>query len=203
METQCTQRHECLFEFELQGGKSRKVVVKNDGAVTSSDGGLLLLSRIEQRRGWISRLGDCFEDLRDQERITFPVEVLLRQQVYGLAQGYEDLVDHDIWRTDPMLALACGLEPYQDQGAGKSTLSRLQLSQKDKADRYKKIGVDEETLKKLLVEIFLESQDAEPEEIVLDFDSSDIRLHGEQEGRFFHGYYDEYCYLPLFCFCGQ
>ncbi len=198
METDCIQ-----FELPLQGGKSRKIVVGNDGAVTSSDGGLAVLSRIEARRGWIGRLSGCFEDKRDPDRITFPVGVLLRQQIFGLAQGYEDLVDHDIWRADPMLALACGLEPYRDQGAGKSTLSRLQLSRKDEDHRYKKVGADEEKLQKLLVEIFLGSQDSEPEEIILDFDSSDIPLHGEQEGRFFHGYYDEYCYLPLFCFCGQ
>ena len=198
METDCTQ-----FELALQDGKSRKVVVKKDGAVTSSDGGLAVLSRIEQRRGWIRRLASCFEDKRKAERITFPVEVLVGQQVFGLAQGYEDLADHDVWRNDPMLALACGLEPYKEQGAGKSTLSRLQLSQRDQADRYKKIGADEQKLKKLLVDIFLESQEAEPGQIVLDFDSSDIPVYGDQEGRFFHGYYDEYCYLPLFCFCGQ
>lgn len=198
METECIQ-----FELELQDGKRRKVVVSNGGAVTSSDGGLVVLARIEQRRGWIKRLSGCFQDRRKPERITFPAEVLLRQQIFGLAQGYEDLIDHDLWRSDPMLAVACGLKPYQDQGAGKSTLSRLQLSQKDKADRYKKVGADEEKLKKLLVEVFLESHESEPQQIVLDFDSSDIPLYGEQEGRFFHGYYDEYCYLPLFCFCGQ
>ena len=198
METECIQ-----FELELQDGRRRKVVVDNDGAVTSSDGGLVLLSLIEQSRRWIRRLAGCFEDTRKQEKITFPVEVLLRQQIFGLAQGYEDLVDHEIWRNDPMLALACGLEPYRDHGAGKSTLSRLQLGRKDEADRYKKIGADEEKLERLLVGIFLESQGTEPGEIVLDFDSSDIRLHGEQQGRFFHGHYDEYCYLPLFCFCGQ
>jgi len=143
--------------------------------VTSSDGGL----------------AGCFEDKRDPDRIRFPVEVLLRQQICGLAQGYEDLVDHDIWRIDVMLALACGLEPYRHQCAGKSTLSRLQLSQKDQDHRYKRIGVDEEKQQRPLVEI------------IFDFDSRDIPLHGEQEGRFFHGYYDEYCYLPLFCFSGQ
>jgi len=198
METECIQ-----FELELQGGKSRAVVVRNDGAVTSSDGGLVVLSRIEQRRRWVRRLAGCFQDKRDADRITFSAEVLLRQLIFGLAQGYEDLVDHDQWRHDPMLAVACGLEPYQDQGAGKSTLSRLQLGAKDALDRYKKLGADEEKLKRLLVEIFLESQDTAPDQIILDFDSSDIPLHGEQEGRFFHGYYDEYCYLPLFCFCGQ
>jgi len=198
METECIQ-----FELALQDGMSRNVVVKNDGAVTSSDGGLVILSRIEQRRRWIRRLATCFQDRRDPGRTTFPVETLLRQVVFGLAQGYEDLVDHDVWRHDPMLALACGREPYQDLGAGKSTLSRLQLGQKEVVDRYKKLGADEDKLGRLLVEIFLESQDTAPAEIVLDFDSSDIPLHGEQEGRFFHGYYDEYCYLPLFCFCGQ
>jgi hypothetical protein len=198
METECIQ-----FELALQDGKGRNIVVKNDGAVTSSDGGLLILSRIEQRRRWIRRLAACFQDRRQPGRTTFPVETLLRQVVFGLAQGYEDLVDHDIWRHDPMLAVACGREPYQDLGAGKSTLSRLQLGQMDVADRYKKLGADEDKLRRLLVEIFLESQDTVPEQIILDFDSSDIPLHGEQEGRFFHGYYDEYCYLPLFCFCGQ
>lgn len=191
------------LELGLQGGKSRKVVVKNDGEVTSSDGGLVILGRIEQRRRWVSRLSTCFQDRRDPGRTTFPALTLLRQVVFGLAQGYEDLVDHDVWRHDPMLALACGREPYQEPGAGKSTLSRLQLGQKEVVDRYKKLVADEDKLRRLLVEIFLESQDAEPEQIVLDFDSSDIPLHGEQEGRFFHGYYDEYCYLPLFCFCGQ
>ena len=198
METECIQ-----FKLALQDGKSRNVVVKNDGAVTSSDGGLVILSRIEQRRRWMRSLATCFQDRRDPGRTTFPVETLLRQVVFGLAQGYEDLVDHDVWRHDPMLALACGREPYQDLGAGKSTLSRLQLGQKEVVDRYKKLGADEDKLRRLLVEIFLESQDTAPAEIVLDFDSSDIPLHGEQEGRFFHGYYDEYCYLPLFCFCGQ
>ena len=198
MKTECIQ-----FELELQGGRTRSVVVKNDGAVVSSDGGLVILSRIEQRRRWVRRLAGCFQDKRNAERTTFPVEVLLRQLIFGLVQGYEDLVDHDVWRTDPLLAVACGLEPYQDQGAGKSTLSRLQLGQKDQDDRYKKLGADEDKLQRLLVELFLESHQAQPEEIVLDFDSSDIPLHGEQEGRFFHGYYDEYCYLPLFCFFGQ
>jgi hypothetical protein len=171
--------------------------------VTSSDGGLVVLSRIEQRRRWVRRLAGCFQDKRDADRVTFSAEVLLRQLIFGLAQGYEDLVDHDQWRHDPVLAVACGLKPYQDQGAGKSTLSRLQLGDKESLDRYKKLGPDEEKLRRLLVEVFLESQDTTPDQIVLDFDSSDIPLHGEQEGRFFHGYYDEYCYLPLFCFCGQ
>lgn len=157
METECIQ-----FELALQSGKARKVVVRNDGAVTSSDGGLVILSRIEQRRRWVRRLATCFQDRREPGRTTFPVETLLRQVVFGLAQGYEDLVD-----------------------------------------RYKKLVAHEDKLRRLLVEIFLESQETEPEQVVLDFDSSDIPLHGEQEGRFFHGYYDEYCYLPLFCFCGQ
>jgi hypothetical protein len=198
MKTECIQ-----FELELQGGKSRRIVIRNDGQIVSSDGGLVILSRIEQRRHWIKRLAECFQDKRDGDRITFEKETLLRQQIFGLAQGYEDLTDHEVWRTDPLLALACGLAPYQDHGAGKSTLSRFQLGQMEKPDRYKKIGLDPKKLERLLVEIFLESHQEEPDEIVLDFDSSDIPLYGEQEGRFFHGYYDEYCYLPLFCFCGQ
>ena len=197
METECIQ-----FELDLQGGRSRKIVVSNDGAISSSDAGLVVLSQIEKRRKWIGRLAGCFTDWRNQALATYPLESLLKQAVYGLAQGYEDLIDHDQWRHDPLLALACGREPYRDPGAGKSTLNRLEL-EGDASHRYKKIAVDDQKLSRLLVEIFLESQDAGPDQIILDFDSSDIPLHGEQEGRFFHGYYDEYCYLPLFCFCGQ
>ena len=197
METECIQ-----FELGLQGGRSRKIVVRNDGAISSSDAGLVILSRIEKRRKWIKRLAGCFTDWRNQGLATYSLEGLLRQAVYGLTQGYEDLVDHDQWRHDPILALACGREPYREPGAGKSTLNRLEL-EGDANHRYKKMAVDEQKLSRLLVEIFLESCESEPAEIVLDFDSSDIPLHGGQEGRFFHGCYDEYCYLPLFCFCGQ
>lgn len=197
METECIQ-----FELELQGGQSRKIVVKNDGAITSSDAGLLILSRIERRKKWIKRLAGCLTDWRSPMLIRYSVEVLLKQLVFGMAQGYEDLIDHEQLRYDPLLALACGLEPYKKQAAGKSTLNRLEFEGKPK-HRYKKISVDSQKLGKLLVGIFLESHESEPAEIVLDFDSSDIPLYGEQEGRFFHGHYDEYCYLPLFCFCGQ
>lgn len=196
METECIQ-----YELELQDGRSRKIVVKNDSAVNSSDAGLVILSRMEGRRKWIRRLATCFVDERNRRASKHSVMAMLRQLIYGLVQGYEDVVDHDEWRFDPLLALACGLEPYRETPAGKSTLNRLQLGG-DPEHRYKKIQVDEEKLKRLLVEIFLESHDSEPEEVVLDFDSSDIPVHGEQEGRFFHGYYNEYCYLPLFCFCG-
>jgi hypothetical protein len=134
--------------------------------------------------------------------IRYSLEMLLKQLIFGMAQGYEDLIDHEQLRYDPLLALACGLEPYQEQAAGKSTLNRLEF-EGERKHRYKKISVDSQKLGKLMVEIFLESCESEPAEIVLDFDSSDIPLYGEQEGRFFHGYYDEYCYLPLFCFCGQ
>ena len=185
METECIQ-----FELDLQGGKSRKVVVKNDGAISSSDAGLVILSSIEDRRKWIKRLAGCFTDWRNQGLARYSLEGLLRQAIYGLAQGYEDLVDHDQWRHDPLLTLACGREPYLESGAGKSTLNRLEL-EGEANHRYKKIAVDQEKLNKLLVEIFLESHETEPAEIILDFDSSDIPLHGEQEDRFFHGYYDD------------
>ena len=197
MNTECIQ-----FELGLQGGIGRKLVVKNDGAISSSDAGLVILSQIEKRNNWIKRLAGCFSDWRNQTLATYSLEGLLRQVVYGLAQGYEDLVDHDQWRHDPLLALVCGREPYREPGAGKSTLNRLEL-EGDSNHRYKKIAVNEQKLSRLLAEIFVESHVSEPPQVVLDFDSSDIPLHGEQEGRFFHGYYDEYCYLPLFCFCEQ
>ena len=122
MNTECIQ-----FELGLQGEKSRKVVVGNDGAISSSDAGLVILSRIEKRRKWIKRLAGCFTDWRNQGLATYSLEGLLRQAVYGLAQGYEDLIDHDQWRHDPLLAVACGREPYREPGAGKSTLNRLEL----------------------------------------------------------------------------
>ena len=197
MNTECTQ-----LALDLQAAGERLVVVKNDGQEISSDGGLLVLARMEERLQWIHRLGDCFLDGRQSDRVVHGLEPMLRQMIFGLVQGYEDLNDHDLWRKDPLLALACGLEPYQEWGAGKSTLNRLQLG-RDTGDRYKKISYDPQEISRLLVELFLDWTGKAPEEIVLDFDASDIPLHGDQEGKFFHGYYDEYCYLPLFCFCGQ
>jgi hypothetical protein len=176
----------------------------------------VLLREVEQRTGILSRLAGCFVDHRDPDQIEHTVESLIKQRVMGLALGYEDLNDHDVLRADPLLGLLSDVaDPTgadrrrgRDKGcalAGKSTLNRLELTPSDAtaASRYKKIVARAEAMDELLVEVFLEAYDSPPEEIVLDVDATDDPLHGDQEGRFFHGYYRQYCYLPLYIFCGE
>ena len=185
------------------------------GAITS-DGGGLLLREVEKRTGIVARFAECFRDHRDRERIEHTVRELVAQRVYGLALGYEDLNDHEELRRDPLLAvLAEKADPTggsrareRDRGkalAGKSTLNRLELTpaEVEKKERYKKIAFDAAAVDRLLVQVFLESHAEAPAEIVLDLDATDDPLYGRQEGRFFHGYYGEYCYLPLYIFCGD
>lgn len=200
MTTDCIQ-----LELALQGGRKRRLEVLREERDVSSDGGLLLLSEIERRRGFIDKFARCFTDHRRGAWITHSLRSLLAQRVYGLCQGYEDINDHDQWRNDPLLGIVCG----RDDGvalAGKSTLNRLELGRGSLAcevDRYKRIEWDEGKLREFFVDAFLDSYEAEPSEIVIDFDATDDPVHGEQEGRFFHGFYDEYCYLPLYAFCGE
>jgi hypothetical protein len=175
-----------------------------------------LLREVEKRTKIVERLAGCFTDHREAERVEHTVRELVAQRVYGLALGYEDLNDHDQLREDPLLAiLAEKPDPTgqsrareRDRGkalAGKSTLNRLELTAAvvDGAERYKKITVDPEAVDRLWVEVFIESQKQAPAEIVLDLDATDDPLHGNQEGRFFHGYYGHYCYLQLYIFCGD
>ena len=175
-----------------------------------------MLREVEKRTKVVERFAACFTDHRDAERIEHTVKELVAQRVYGLALGYEDLNDHDQLRQDPLLAVLVEKEDptgesrtrQRDQGkalAGKSTLNRLELTRAvvEEEERYKKIGMDQEAVDRLLVEIFLEAHSAPPAEIVLDLDCTDDPLHGNQEGRFFHGYYGHYCYLPLYIFCGD
>jgi hypothetical protein len=208
MTTECTQTS---FEFAAEG--SRQVVARFDGGPITSDAGGLLLRQTDQRIDLLGRLADCFADRRDPEQVEHPLEQLLAQRVYGLALGYEDLNDHDQLRSDPLLAVMAGCADVsgqqrrkaRDRGnplAGKSTLNRLEQS-RDTPDRYRKINYDAKAIDELWVQIFLESHPEEPEEIILDLDATDTPLHGEQERRFFHGYYDAYCYLPLYIFCGE
>jgi hypothetical protein len=189
------------------------VVADFDGGHVSSDGGLLLLRELDQRRKILKRFAACFRDGRAPDRVEHSVEELLRQRVFAIAQGYEDVNDHDTLRTDPLLALAVGkLEPEgktrkraRDMGkalAGKSTLNRLEQPTRE-GSRYCKISHGDEAIESLFVSLFLESFSSPPDEIILDFDATDDPLHGHQEGRFFHGYYDNYCYLPLYVFCGD
>jgi len=211
MQTECIPQ---LFEF--QGVGKREVVAKFDGGTISSDAGVLLLSELDTRRWIVRQFAECFIDHRDAESIEFSVETLLRQRTYALALGYEDLNDHDFLRADPLIAAAVGVtDPLGtnrrragDRGkalAGKSTLNRLELRSGD-AERdgnYKKIEVDGAKVDAFFVDVFLQAHREIPHRIVLDVDATDDPLHGRQEGRFFHGYYRSYCYLPLYIFCGD
>jgi len=191
-------------QLEFSGFHERKVVGAFDAPRSSSDGGLLLLREIEERRGWLGRFAQCFRDFRSPELIRHPVESLIRQRVLALCCGYEDLNDHDALRDDALLSLACARSP-EARLASRSTLNRLECTPAQVAPRarYHKIAYDEAALERLWVELFLEREGSAPPRIVLDLDATDDPLHGTQEGRFFHGYYGSYCYLPLYIFCGD
>jgi len=196
--TQCNQ--EC-FEFEAHF--SRQLMARFDGGTMTSDGGALLLRQTDQRLNLLPRLAACFEDRRSPWLISHRVEELVSQRVYGLALGYEDLSDHDQLREDPLLAVLSGKRRVGEEVlAGKSTLNRLELST-ETPSRYNKIHCRQEAIDELWTAIFVEAHSAPPQRIVLDLDTTDLPLHGHQEGRFFHGYYDSYCYLPLYIFSGE
>jgi hypothetical protein len=210
MTTECTQSS---FGFHPLHG--REVVAHFDGGDITSDAGGLLLREVERRTGIVRQLAGCFTDHRRSDKIEHSVEELLAQRIYGLALGYEDLNDHDQLRRDPLMAVLVGkAEPKgtdrrrgQDEGkagAGKSTLNRLELTPADATSkaRYKKVVMDDSALDRLLVDLFLQAHAEAPRSIVLDLDATDDPVHGHQEGRFFHGYYGAYCYLPLYIFCG-
>jgi hypothetical protein len=195
--TECTQS-----SFGFQAHFSRQVIAQFDGGTISSDAGGLLLRETDGRLKLLSRLGQCFLDGRDPARTRHTVTEMVSQRVYGLALGYEDLNDHEQLRQDPVLKLLAGKEELEEPLAGKSTLNRLELST-GTPDRYKKITYWKQSIDELLVDVFVEAHAAAPEQIVLDVDTTDVELHGDQEGRFFHGYYDHYCYLPLYIFSGE
>ena len=192
----------------------KKVVAQFDGGTITSDAGALLLRELDQATGIITEFADCFTDYRDPRLIEHTLRELVAQRVYGLALGYEDLNDHDELMVDPLLAtLVEKTDPTgqyrrrkEDRGkplAGKSTLNRLELTPKSGPERrYKKIVLDEAAVDEFFVNVFLKAHSTAPDRIVLDLDATDDPLHGEQEGRFFHGYYREYCYMPLYIFCG-
>lgn len=211
MTTECSEN--C---FPFHSLNRREVRGNFDGGTITSDGGGLLLREVEKKTQIIHQFAACFADFRDAELIEHTVEELVGQRVYGLALGYEDLNDHDELRKDPLLAVLVEKQDLQgehrrrvvDQGAalaGKSTLNRMELGAAElgKKERYKKLLLNDTAMERLLVDIFLQAHRAVPAEIVLDLDSTDIPLHGEQEDRFFHGYYGHYCYLPLYIVCGE
>lgn len=211
METQCNQK---TFPFQTQ--ISRKVVAKFDGGKITSDAGGLLLQQVERITGIIRQFAGCFTDYRVPDLVEHTAQELIAQRVYALDLGYEDLNDHDELRHDPLLAVMVGKkEPNgenrrrkRDQGkalAGKSTLNRLELTpvRANRQSRYKKITVNRQKVDEFFLKVFLQAHDRPPQRIVLDLDATDDPLHGHQAGRFFHGYYKNYCYLPLYIFCGE
>lgn len=203
MPTQCNAEQ---LEFSCVEG--RRVVAAFDGGTVSSDAGALLLGRADAAIGLIDRLAGCFVDGRRADSIEHTVRTLLGQRVFGMALGYEDLNDHERLRHDPVLGTLLGKLSAQRHSkcaalAGKSTLNRLELHPLEGVSRYHKIRPDAAAIERLFVELFLDSQASAPAQIVLDLDATDDPLHGHQEGRFFHGYYDGYCYLPLYIFCGE
>jgi hypothetical protein len=178
-----------------------------DGGTVSSDAGALLLGKADAAIGLIDRLAGCFADHRRPELIEHAVRTLVGQRVFGLALGYEDLNDHEQLRHDPVMGALLGkLLARRKQCAalaGKSTLNRLELFTDQSQNRYHKITPDSEAMDRLWVDLFLEAHRRAPKRIVLDLDATDDPLHGKQEGRFFHGYYNHHCYLPLYIFCGE
>jgi hypothetical protein len=194
---------ECIqsgFGFEACG--KREIVARFDGGTISSDGGVLLLRQTDKRLNLLPRLAQCFLDGRNQNQVEHSIQEMLSQRIYGLALGYEDLNDHEQLRNDPLLGVVAGRGELETPLAGKSTLNRMELGTGIN-DRYKKITFWKDAIDELMVKVFLESHDQAPEEIILDMDTTDLPLHGKQEGRFFHGYYDSYCYLPLYIFSGD
>ncbi len=211
MATQCPAQ-----QLEFEGLGRRQIVANFDGGRMTSDGGALLLREADRLFNVTERVAGAFVDYRDPSRIEHDVTTLVAQRIIALALGYEDLNDHDRLRDGPALALACGIDDVEgarrvrerDRGhvlAASSTLNRLELGDPNEAslDRYKKIVADHEALDRLLVDLFLESHAEPPKEIVLDLDATDDPVHGDQEGKSFHGYDDHHGFLPLFVVCGE
>ena len=202
MQTECNSDS---FGFAPVDG--RAVVAAFDGGKITSNAGALLLGATDRAVDLVERFAGCFRDGRCQELIEHEVTTLVGQRVYGLALGYEDLIDHDDLRHDPVMAVLAGKLMARRKNcapvAGKSTLNRLELS-REEPSRYHKIAYDGAAIEELLVDLFVEAHNnSPPRQIILDLDATDDPLHGDQEGRFFHGYYDCYCYLPLYVFCGR
>jgi hypothetical protein len=189
----------------------RQVVADFSGGTITSDGGLILVSQIDQHYRISERVAACFTDQRDPSRVQHELSDLIAQRLYGLVQGYEDLNDHEQLRHDPMFGIAVGKlaseHPRCAPLAGKSTLNRLEQAMHVAGDlsgeRYVKFQVKATEMESLLVNVFIEQQGREPKQIILDMDVSDDPVHGTQEQSFFNGYYDHQCYAPLFIFCGR
>ena len=198
---------ECSADlFGLTPVEGRKVVAAFDGGQMTSDAGAMLLGATDKQIRLIERFAGCFTDYRVADLVEHTVPSLVGQRVFGIALGYEDLIDHDQLRHDPVMAVLGGKLAAKRADcaplAGKSTLNRLELS-REEPTRYHRISSDAAAIEGLFVDLFLDAHSAPPPQITLDLDATDDPLHGQQEGRFFHGYYDTYCYLPLYVFCGR
>ncbi|HZI11751.1 MAG TPA: IS1380 family transposase [Myxococcus sp.] len=200
MKTECTPKQ---LEFDAVG--RRKLVAAFDAEHISSDGGLALLHRTDGRFGLMRKFAACFRDLRTPELVQHTVEELVRQRVFGIACGYEDLVDHAALRDDPLLSAVVGKADPAQKLASPSTLNRLELTPADATAeaRYRKVVYDAQAIERFFVDAFLDAHPQPLREVVLDLDATDDPIHGTQEGRFFHGYYGNYCYLPLYIFAGD
>lgn len=197
---------ECNGEqLNFQGVGRREVVARFDGGQLSSDGGGLLLRETERRTGIVEQFAECFRDFRSPLLVEHSLKSLIGQRVIGLGLGYEDLNDHDHLRHDPLIATLIEKTDPTQPLAGKSTLNRLELTPEGNGgDRYKRIVYDGEAIDRFFVNVFLQTHaTAPPKRIILDLDTTDDEIHGGQEGRFFHGYYRSYCYLPLYVFSGE
>jgi len=202
MLTECSPR-----ELDFGRVEGRRVVAAFDGGAVSSDAGGLLLGAADKAIGLVERFAACFSDGRRRSSVEHEVATLVGQRVFGIALGYEDLIDHDRLRHDPVMAILAGkLEARRPDCAplaGKSTLNRMEHAPSGELGRYHKIGHDGAAIERLLVELFLDAHRKPPVQIILDLDATDDPVYGHQEGRFFHGYYNGYCYLPLYVSCGR
>jgi hypothetical protein len=199
---------ECISDqYEFEGFDGRRVVAAFDGGSITTNAGALLLRHTDKAIDLFGRIASCFADHRTEERVVHTLPAMVGQRIAGIALGYEDIEDHDELRFDPVLAvLSDRLEPKRDDCAalaGKSTLNRLEHAPAGAPTRYHRIGHDGAAIEDLFVDLFLEAHDRAPKQITLDLDATDDPIHGHQEGRFFHGYYDCYCYLPLYIFSGR
>ena len=202
MPTQCNRE-----QFGFSRVENRRVEADFGGGAMTSDAGALLLGAADRAIRLIDRFAACFRDGRSASMVEHSLATMVGQRVFGLALGYEDLNDHDHLRHDPVMSVLAGKLTSRRARcaplAGKSTLNRLEHCPRGAGDRYRRIGHDPRAIETLFVDLFLESHRKAPRQIVLDLDATDDPLHGHQEGRFFHGYYDGYCYLPLYVFCGR
>jgi hypothetical protein len=207
-------RNDVQEKFQFDELVGRRVECDFSGGTLSSDGGLILLRDMDKQLHLSERLAHCFLDMRKQRFVVHQLRQLIAQRLLGLCAGYEDLNDHNRLRLDPLIAVAVGkADPTgmdrvgpENKGkalAGASTLNRLELGNQDGNAHYRKIKAQNGMLEDLLIQMGVETLAPETEEVVIDFDATDDIIHGLQDGRFFNAYYDDYCYLPLYCFIGD